>query len=75
MVKIIQIHMGGVFISASEDFLKGCYLRFFRSRSACKKEYQLLPTEIVFFLDEVFNTYVEFSEDLHIALHKNEVFH
>ena len=31
-----------------------------------KKKQQLLPTEIVFFPDEVFDIYVEFWEDLHI---------
>ena len=30
-------------------------------------KYQLLLTKIVFFPDEVFDTYVEFSEDLYIG--------
>ena len=56
----------GHFISAGETFLKRFCLSLARSRNASKKEYQLLPTEIVFSGDKVFKTYVEFPEYLHI---------
>ena len=56
----------GHFISAGENFLKGFYLKLGRSRNASRKNYQLLPIEILFSPDEVFDTYVKFSEDLHI---------
>ena len=56
----------GHFISTGENFLKGFYLKLVRSRNASKKKYQLLPNEVVFSPDEVFDTYVEFSDDLHI---------
>ena len=56
----------GHFISAGEKFLEGFYLKLVRSRNARKKKYQLLPTERVFCPDEVFDTYVEFSEGSHI---------
>ena len=52
----------GHFISAGEKFLKGFYLKLIRSRNAN----QLLPNVIVFSADDVFDIYVEFSEDLHI---------
>ena len=54
-------------MSASENFVKGFYLKLVRSRNASKK-YQLLPTEIVFSPDVVFDLdeVVEFSDDLHI---------
>ena len=52
-------------MSASENFVKGFYLKLVRSRNASKK-YQLLPTEIEFSPDEVFDIYVEFSGNLHI---------
>ena len=42
------------------------FKKLVRSRIASKKKYQLLPTEIIFSPDEVFDTYVEFLEDLHI---------
>ena len=66
----------GHFIFASEKFLK----RFYWSRNVLliKKwsswfnqemlanKYQLLPAKMVFSPDEVFDIYVEFSEDKHI---------
>ena len=48
----------GYFLSAGEQFLKWFFhLKLARSRNAGKKKYQPLPTEIVFFPDEVFDTY------------------
>ena len=59
------------FRPAGETFLKGFYLKLVWSRNAIKKsknnqQQQLLLTEIVFSPNEVFNTYVEFLENLHI---------
>ena len=45
----------GHFISAGEKFFKGFYLKLVHSRNASKKKYQLLPTEIIFSPDEVFD--------------------
>ena len=61
------------FISASENVLKGCYLKLVRSRNAIKKTYQLLPTEIIFPPDEVFGTYIKFLEDLHIDTNASNI--
>ena len=48
----------GYFLFAGEKILKWFfYLKLARSRNASKKKYQILPTEIVFFPDEVFDTY------------------
>ena len=38
------------------------------------KKPQLMPTELVFSPDEVFDTYVEFSEDLHIDTNTYNIF-
>ena len=56
----------GNFISTGENFLKGFNLKLVRSRNASKKKYQPLPNAVVFSPDEVFDTYVKFSDDLHI---------
>ena len=37
-----------------------------RSRHVNKKKFQVLPTEIVFAPDEVFDTYIDISADLHL---------
>ena len=56
----------GHFISARDKFFKGFYLKMARSRQVNKKKFQVLPTEIVFTPDEVFDTYIDISEDLHL---------
>ena len=56
------------FISAGEMFFKDFYLKMARSKNVAKKKYQILPTEIVFSPDEVFDTYMEFSEDLYLDI-------
>ena len=56
----------GLFIFNSERFLKGFYLKLSRSKHINNKKFQLLPTPIVFAPDEVFDTYVEFTEDLYL---------
>ena len=53
-------------ISTGENFLKGFNLKLVRSRNASKRKYRLLPNAIVFSPDEVFDTYVKFSDNLHI---------
>ena len=58
----------GDFISAGEMFFEGFYLKMARSKNVGKKKYQTLPTEIVFSPDEVFDTYIEFSEDLYLDI-------
>ena len=37
-----------------------------RSKKIDKKKFQILPTPIVFAPDEVFDTYVDISDDLHL---------
>ena len=44
-----------------------------RLRNANKKKYQLLPEEIVFSPDEVFEIHVGFSENLRIDTNTNNV--
>ena len=56
----------GHFIGNGERFFKGFYLKLSRSKHICKKKFQLLPTPVVFVLDEVFDTYVEITEDLYL---------
>ena len=63
----------GHLTSAGEKPLKGFYLKLVWSRNASKKKYQLLPTEIVFSPDDVFDTYVEFSEDLHVDTNTHNI--
>ena len=47
-------------------FFKGFYLKMARSKNVGKKKYQILPT--VFSPDEVFDPYIEFSEDLYLDI-------
>ena len=54
----------GHFNGNGERFLKGFYLKLSRSKHISKKKFQLLLTSIAFAQDEVFDTYVEFTEDL-----------
>ena len=56
----------GHVVSSGEKFFKGFYMKLGRSKTASKKKYQLLPSEIFIAPDEVFDTYVEFTEDLFI---------
>ena len=58
----------GHFISAGGMFFKGFYLKMARPKNVGKKKYQILPTEIVFSPDEVFDTYIKFSEDLYLDI-------
>ena len=54
------------FIGNGERFLKGFYLKLSRSKHISKKKFQLFPTPIVFAPDEVFDTYVEITDDLYL---------
>ena len=56
----------GHLIGNSERFLKGFYLKLSRSKHISKKKFQLFPTPIVFAPDEVFDTYVEITDDLYL---------
>ena len=58
----------GHFVSADEMFFKGFYFKMARSKNIGKKKYQIVPTEIVFSSNEVFDTYIEFSEDLYLDI-------
>ena len=53
----------GHFIGNGERFLKGFYLKLSRSKHNSKKKFQLLPTRVVFAPDEVFDTYLEITDD------------
>ena len=55
----------GHFIGTGEKFLKGYYLKQCRSKQISKKKFQILPTPIVFAPDEVFDTYVDITDDLY----------
>ena len=59
-------HPYGHFIGNDEKFLKGFYLKLSISKYISKKKFQLLPTPILFASDEVFDTYVTITEDLHL---------
>ena len=54
----------GHFIGTGEKFLKGYYLKQCRSKQISKK-FQILSTPIVFVPDEVFDTYVDITDDLY----------
>ena len=56
----------GHYITSGEKYLKGFYLKMSRSKKIDKKKFQILPTPIVFAPDEVFDTYVDISDDLHL---------
>ena len=53
---------------------KRFYLKLVRLRNSSKQNYQLLPNEKVFSPDEVFDTFVEFSELLHIDTNTYNIF-
>ena len=56
----------GHFVGTSEKFLKGYYLKQCRSKQISKKKFQILSTPIVFAPDEVFDTYVDITDDLYL---------
>ena len=58
----------GHFIGTGEIFLKGYYLKQCRSKQVSKKKFQILSTPIVFAPDEVFDTYVDITDDLYLDL-------
>ena len=56
----------GHFIGNGERFSKRFYLKLSRSKCIRKKKFQLLRKPIVFAPDEVFDSYVEITEDLYL---------
>ena len=52
------------FIGTGEKFLKGYYLKQNRSKQISKKKFQILSTPIAFAPNEVFDTYVDVTDDL-----------
>ena len=54
----------GHFITSGAKLLKGFYLKMSRSKQISKKNFQTLPTQIVFAPDEACDTYVDISDDL-----------
>ena len=56
----------GHFIGTGEKFLKEYYLKQCRSKQISKKKFQILSTPIVFAPDEVFDTYVDITDDLYL---------
>ena len=56
----------GQFFGNGERLLKGFYLKLSRSKHISKKKFLLLPAPIVFAPDEVFDKYVEITEDLYV---------
>ena len=56
----------GHFIGTSEKFLKGNYLKQCRSKQISRKKFQILSTPTVFAPDEVFETYVDITDDLYL---------
>ena len=60
--KILLTHMV-TSIGNGKRFLKGFYLKLSRSKHNSKKKFQLLPTPVVFAPDEVFDTYLEITDD------------
>ena len=61
------------FIGTGEKFLKGYYLKQWRSKQLSKKKFQILPTPIVFAPDEVFDTYVDITDDLYLDVQSFEI--
>ena len=64
--RLKKILLYGHFIGNGERFLKGFYLKLSRSKHISNKKFQLLPTSIEFAPDEVFDTCVEITEELHL---------
>ena len=58
----------GYFITSGGQFLKERYLKMSRSKQISKKKFQILPTPIVFALDEGYETYIDISDDLHLVV-------
>ena len=58
----------GHFVTSGEKFLKGFYLKIARAKQISKKKVNILPTPIVFAPDEVCDTYIDISDDLHLDL-------
>ena len=56
----------GHFIGTGEKFLKEYYLKQCRSKQISKKKFQILSTPIVFAPDEVFDTYVDITDNLYL---------
>ena len=54
------------FIGTGEKFLKGYYLKQCRWKQISKKKFQILSTPIAFAPDEVFDTYVDITDDLYL---------
>ena len=56
----------GHFIGTGENLLIRYYLKQCRSKQISKKKFQILSTPIVFAPDEIFDTYVDITDDLYL---------
>ena len=56
----------GHFIAKGEIYLQGLYLKLVRSRNLKIKRFSTLPTRIVIAPDEIYDTYVDFNDDLEL---------
>ena len=56
----------GHFIEKGEKYFEGLYLKLARSRNADVKQFTALPTKIIISPDEIYDSYVEFNDQLEL---------
>lgn len=56
----------GHFIAKGDKYFEGLYLKLCRSRNANVKRFSTLPTKIVISPDEIYDSYVEFNDELEL---------
>ena len=59
----------GQFVVKGERYFQGLYLKLLRSRNAKVKRLSTLPTRLVITPDEIYNTYVDFNDDLELDIY------
>ena len=59
----------GQFLAKGDRYFQGLYLKLLRSRNAKVKRLSTLPTRMVITPDEIYNTYVDFKDDLELDIY------
>ena len=57
------------FVPKGERYFQRLYLKLFRSRNAKVKRFSKPPTRIIITPDEIYDTYVDFSDDLELDIY------
>ena len=58
----------GHFVAKGENYFQGFYLKLGRSRNAKVKHFSTISTKIVIAPDEIYNTYVDFNDELELDI-------